>query len=265
MNFLEDSRICFCAHFKIKDFENFNRSLIKLIKKKQPDFKELEETVKLGFDIEHKTSHESIGISFKMYSRSLEKLIKKKDKSKERLLKKFQEKTIEAEKYKESLDFIDTAHEKIQSRYKIPRGSIIIRLDPINVVNEDDFKRAIENFYDRDLVNLINDLIPGEFKVKTCGFLYLDKEEISFIEGFELRKKLEFQKEVREKIGTAYVRKMTLDIEDSPIGIENLAFGEDKRNYNIDLKLDFKTNNISDLSEKYNSLIDFIKYFIDEV
>ena len=266
----KDSNIEFKIDFKISNLKDFNLSVVQAIKEKQKDFdienieKELENRMGL---LSKSLVFYSILLTFNISTLNIQFLKNKNEESKKKLLQELEDENSldKKEIFKHEISFLDKEFKDFEQKFKSPKGSIKLKFEANDIINEMDFQKAIMNNSEQFLLDLTNKLINTDFEVNLYGSFYFNKKKYSLIYDIGLRKKIEFQKGIREKIGQLSLKKINFTIEDSPIGISSLEIGEYDEEYNIRIEVNFKTKDVTNLLEKYDMIRNLIKLFIQEV
>lgn len=265
----KESNIQFDIDFEVSNLKNFNLAVIKAIKEKEKDFeirnreKELEKGIALrnqGFVFY------SIFLNFSISTVNIEFLRKTHEESNKEVLQDLEnENSLERKEIiKHGLSLLDKEFKDFEEQFDKQQGNLKLKFEAKDTIDEIDFQKAIMNNTEQYILDLVNKLINTDFEINLYGSFYFDKNKYSLIQDFGFREKIEFQKDIREKIGQLYLKKINFDIEDSPIGISSLEIGEYDEEFNIRIEINFKTKNITNLIEKYDILINLIKPFIQE-
>ena len=266
----KDSNVDFDIDYKISNLKNLNLSLVQAIKEKQKDFEikneesELENGIALGTQ---EIVFYSIFLNFSISTANIEFLRKAHEESKKELLEdlKSENSLDKKEIIKHGISLLDKEFKDFEQKFERPKGNIRLKFEAKDTIDEINFQKALKDNSEQYLLDLVNKLISTDFEVNLYGSFYFNKNRYSLIQDFGLREKIEVQKNIKEKIGQLYLKRINFEIEDSPIGISSLEIGEYDEEYNIRIEINFKTKNITNLSEKYDMLINLIIPFIKEV
>lgn len=270
MTIEEDSYIQFDIDFDISDLKNFSVALIQEIKEREKDF----ENGDIAFELENRLGlrnqtfvSRSIFLVSTISAVNIEFFRKAHEESKKKLLRDLEsEDSLEKqETVKHGISLIDKEFKEFETKFDKPLGNIILNFTAKDTLDETGFLKAITNNNEQYKIDMINKLITTDFEVNLSGSFYFDKNRYSLVQDFGFREKIEFQKDIREKIGQLYLKRIKFNIDDSPIGINSLEIGEYDEEYNISISIDFKTKKITNLIEKYDILINLIKTLIQEV
>ncbi len=266
----KDSNIQFDIDFEISDLKNFNSAIIQAIKEKQKDFKykNIEKEIETGIGIRTlRFVFYSIFLNFSIYTFNIEFLRNDLEETKKEMLKdlEFENSLDKKELIKHGISLLDKEFKAFEGKIENPKGNVKLKFEAQDIIDEIDFQKAIINNSEQYVLDLINNLISTEFEVNLYGSFYFNKNKYSLIQDFGLREKIEVQKDIREKIGQLYLKKINFIIEDSPIGISSLEIGELDKEYNIRIEINFKTKKIINLVEKFDLLKNMIKTFIQKV
>jgi len=270
MTLEKDSNIQFDINFTVNNLKNFNVAIIQAIKEREKDFdtENIEYELENGIGLRNESFvFHSIFLISTISTANIEYLRKAHEESKTDLLQSLKNETSSSKKEttKHGLSLLDKEFKDLEEKFDKPQGNIRIRFEAKDTIDENDYHKAFMNNTDQYILDLVNKLIKTDFEINLYGSFYFDKNKYSLIQDFLFREKIEFQKDIREKIGQLYLNKINFKIEDSPIGISSLEIGEYDEEYNIRIRIDLKTKNITNLIEKYDILIDLIKPFIQEV
>ncbi len=264
------SNIQFEIDFEVTNLKNFNLAVIQAIKEKEKDFEigDRENDLEKGIALRNQGfPFYSIFLNFSISTVNIEFLRETHEESKKELLLNYEnENSLERKKIvKHGQSLLDKEFKEFEEKFDKQQGKIRLKFEAKDIIDKDDFQKAIKNNKEHYILDLVNSLINTDFEINLYSSFYFNKNKYSLIQDFGLREKIEFQKDIREQIGQLYLKKINFKIEDSPIGISSLEIGEYDEEYNIRIEINFKTKNISNLIEKYEILINLIKPFIQEV
>lgn len=265
MIFEKDSRICFCINFDLKNYEDFQINLFKIIK---------------NIDVKVKISKKNKGpfkistlIPFNLMIKRFDlRIIDIKifedntNKMKQILLEKLEKEKNEEnkERIKKDIIYLENDLKRGKEKLKNPKGIFRLELRTIDKTDESQIKETFEITPENKILTLIEKESDEEFEFNLCSLILIDKNISSFRHGFELKRELIFSKEIMERIGSANITEIGLELKDSPLGIEKLTFGEGEKNISLDIEMTYKTKNISNIMEKINVYFDLIKTFFVE-
>ena len=241
MKFAENSRFCFCVEFDLTDYDEFNEIIRKEYKKIHIDY-EIPDDLTKSINLRNNDFIAPVFYSFNIESRSSEDIMSVDEKQDE-IIKEYKE---EQKKYFE----IPKAHLRIDFNIKKP-------------ISEDDLLRIFENYPEKSLIKRIENIINKDFNIITCVYANFNKKT-EVLQGIKLRKLLEFPRGINEKVGNPYIRLIGFDVKDSPLGVEELEFGEEEDKKIFNMKMKFKNKKMSNLKEIFRTLNDTIKLFVLE-
>ena len=270
MTLEKDSNIQFDINFDVSNLKNFNVAIIQAIKEREKNFENenMDYELENGIGITNQSfAFHSIFLSFAISTINIEYLRKAHEESKKELSQNLEnDQSLERkETIKHGLSLLDKEFKDLAEKFDKPQGNIRLKFEAKDTIDENDFQRAFMNNNEQYILDLVNKLIDTDFRVNLYGSFYFKKTKYILIQDFGFREKMDFQKDIIEKIGQLYLKRINFKIKDSPIGINSLEIGEYDEEYNLRIEINFKTKNITNLIEKYDILINLIKPFIQEV
>ncbi|HEC37287.1 hypothetical protein LCGC14_1817150 [marine sediment metagenome] len=263
----KESFLCFCAHFDLEKVNEFSKKLTKYFEDNKTTFNITEELDPMDYDLEFQATSEVnsdlLSYKYEIKIRKIEKLIEKYQEVKEMLLKNPEKAKKSEKELGTKINEVDEFIKELEAKKKplpLPKASVKFEIQNQKKIDEKTFQKAIKDNPEHKFFDLINKILNTEFRCTLCAFIYLNKEDYSLYYESELF----FQKELQDKIGTLSSSKIILNIEESPFGIGQIALGESKKKINVDMRIEFKSGDISNIVDKYNFIMNMIRTFIQE-
>ena len=170
-----------------------------------------------------------------------------------------------SERIKRDIKFLEDDLENKIKFLKAPEGVIKIDFRTTETTNENHIKKTFEINPENKILEFIEASSTKEFDFSLCGFLKLKKSKYHFTQGFELGQQTVFSKGIMEILGTPKISGISFNIAESPLGLKKIILGEEGNSITFDLEIEFKSNQISNLSEKITSFFEIINSFFIEV
>jgi len=242
MKFAENSRFCFCVEFDLKNYKKFNEIIRKEFQKIHNDTNKTPKDITRPLNLRNKQLITPVLYSFNMESFSLDN-IKPSDETLNEIIKE------DIEKQKEF--------------FKIPKAHLRIEFKTRKSIFEEKFFEIFEKYPEKTIVEKIEKQTNDNFNITTCVDANFDKNA-KVLQGIKLRRSFKFPGGINEKIGVPYIKLIGLDIMDSPLGVEEVEFGEELNKKVFNMRMEFKTKNISDIKDIFKTINDMIKLFVME-
>ncbi len=257
-----ESFICFCNEFPIKKIALFNEKLLPLLedmnedKSKQEDLEKPINRLKIlpyyGMRYEFRLTTRT----FEQQNKAIEKIISK--------LKMDMEQSKDTTRFQKDIGILERDQQKLSVDLKVPKCIIKLKFTVQEKIELSKLIDVTTNVPEKPILDVIDSEGINENESVLCGSICLDKKKYSLIEGFEFRKEIEVGKNIKEKLGIPYLANIKLAFEKSPLGIDFISIGEKDEVFTFNLRVDFKSQNISKLNEKFELLKEILQTFIVE-